>query len=348
MNSYAAHTVSWLVKQHLLMSSIAQRKDTNDADVIMQFAETVTLTTRLDYLYLLTICDIRATNPNLLTSWKHTLLKDLYRNTRLHLINKDSITTNTEEIIKEKKQAIQQQATPLNISKAVQQAFWQRLNANYILHTPINILRWHISLLANNPQESIVAIKQHRNNSSTLLFIYAKNRNDFFMRITSAIEKLRLDIVSARIYFSKDDQYSLTTLYLLSADGKPISNKNDIDLIQTAVKKSLTDQLNIDRQYYRMPRQLKYFNTPTRVSFTQDKTRQQTLKTLKTADSPGLLTHISQVFYEHRIHLHNARIATLGEEVQDIFHITLANGALLDDIELQKKLEKELQLRLEY
>ncbi len=348
MNVYAAHTVSWLVKQHLLMSSIAQRKDINDADVIMQFAETVTLTTRLDYLYLLTICDIRATNPSLLTSWKHTLLSDLYRNTRLHLINKDSTTINTAEIIEDKKQAIQQQADKFNISKMVQQAFWKRLNADYILHTPIYILRWHISLLANNPQESIVAIKQHKNNSSTLLFIYAKNRNDFFVRITSAIEKLQLDIVSARIYFSKDDQYSLTTLYLLSAEGKPISNKDDIDFIQTAVKKGLTNQLNIDRQYYRMPRQLKYFNTPTRVSFNQDKARQQTVITLKTADSPGLLTHISQVLYEHRIHLHSARIATLGEEVEDIFHITQADGSLLDDIELQEELEKELQLRLEY
>ncbi|MCK5916881.1 MAG: [protein-PII] uridylyltransferase [Cocleimonas sp.] len=348
MNVHASHTVSWLVKQHLLMSSIAQRKDTSDADVIMQFADTVTLATRLDYLYLLTICDIRATNPNLLTSWKHTLLKDLYQNTRLHLLNKDSITTNTEKIIQEKKEAVQQQASPLKISKAVQQEFWQRLNANYILHTPIYMLRWHINLLATNQQENIVAIKQHRNNSSTLLFIYAKNHHDFFMRITSAIEKLRLDIVSARIYFTKDDQYSLTTLYLLSADGKPISNKEDIHLIQRAVEKSLNDEkLNIDRQHYHMPRQLKCFDTPTRVSFSQDNTRQQTVVTLKTADSPGLLTHISQVFHEHKIHLHSARIATLGEEVEDIFHLTLADGGLLDDVELQKELEKELQLRLE-
>ncbi len=348
MNVYAAHTVSWLVKQHLLMSSIAQRKDTNDADVIMQFAESVALTTRLDYLYLLTICDIRATNPTLLTSWKHTLLRDLYRNTRHHLLNKGSISTKTEEIIKEKRQAIQQYVSQ-NISKSAQQEFWDRLNDDYILHTPIYILRWHIDLLANNQQESIVAIKQHRNNSSSLLFIYAKNRNDFFIRITSAIERLQLDIVAARIHFSKDKQYSLTTLYLLSADGKPISNKDDINLIQRAVEKSLNEKKpNIDRQHYRMPRQLKYFDTPTRVSFSQDKARQQTVITLKTADSPGLLTHISQVFYEHRIHLHSARIATLGEEVEDIFHITLADGSLLDDVELQKELEKELQLRLEH
>jgi [protein-PII] uridylyltransferase len=298
-------------------------------------------------LYLLTICDIRATNPTLLTSWKHTLLRDLYRNTRHHLLNKGSITTKTEEIIEEKKQAIQNSLK--NISKIVQQQFWDRLNDDYILQTPVYILRWHIGLLANNQQKSIIAIRKNRNDSSTLFFIYTKNRTDFFMRITAAIERLQLDIVAARIHFSKDNQYSLTTLYLLSADGKPISNKDDISLIQTAVEKSLNDEkLNIDHQHYRMPRQLKYFDTSTRVSFSQDKARQQTVVTLKTADSPGLLTHISQVFYEHKIHLHSARITTLGEEVEDIFNITLANGVLLEDVALQNELEKEFQLRLEH
>jgi [protein-PII] uridylyltransferase len=68
--------------------------------------------------------------------------------------------------------------------------------------------------------------------------------------------------------------------------------------------------------------------------------------TLKTADSPGLLTQISQVFYEQNIHLHSARIATLGEEVEDIFHVTLADKQAFDDTTLQKKLVTELQKRL--
>jgi [protein-PII] uridylyltransferase len=349
MNSYAAHTVSWLVKQHLLMGSIAQRQDTGDADIIMQFADTVALTSRLDYLFLLTICDIRATNPSLLTSWKHILLKDLYHNTRNHLLNKDSITTNTEEIIKEKKQVIQQRVSELTIHATELQKYWQYLSDDYILHTPIYILHWHISLLANNQQQSIIAVKQNKNNGSTLLFIYAKNKNDFFLRITAAIEQLQLNIVAASIHSTKNDQNSLITLHLLNTEGKPINNQDDMHLVQTAVEKNINDeQFNINHQHYRIPRQLKYFDTPTRVGFSQDETRQQTVITLTSADSPGLLTRISQVFYEHRIHLHSARISTLGEEVEDIFHITLANGMLLDDIKVQKELAKELQLRLEH
>ena len=214
------------------------------------------------------------------------------------------------------------------------------------------MLLWHISLLANSTQETIVSIQQDSDNySSTLLFIYAKNCDDFFVRITSAIEKLCLDIVAARIHFTSDNKYPLVTLHLLNADGKPIVDTNDIFLIQKAVEKSLSEKqlekkLTSNTQHYRMPRQLKYFDTPTRVNFSQDEARQQTVITLTTADSPGLLTHISQIFYEQDIHLHSARIATLGEEVEDIFHITLNNGRLLNDIKGQEKLEQALQKRL--
>lgn len=348
MNNYEAHTVSWLVKQHLLMSSIAQRKDTSDPDVIAQFANAVSLTTRLDYLYLLTTCDMRATNPTLLTSWKHTLLKDLYRNTHRHLLSQDTITIETKEIITEKKQAIQHQCTLLKISETEQHTFWSRISDDYILHTPVDILCWHISLLKRNKRQHIVAIQQNSNNNdSTSLFIYAKNRDDFFVRITSAIEKLRLDIVAAKIYFTNGNQYSLVTLHLLNSKGQPIDNKDDIYLIQIAVEKSLKKkQLEVNSQHYRRPLQLKYFDTPTRISFSQDKARQQTVITLKTADSPGLLTQISQVFYEQNIHLHSARIATLGEEVEDIFHVTLADNKAFDKTTLQKKLVTELQKRL--
>ena len=352
MNTYAANTVSWLVEKHLLMSSIAQRQDISDPKVIKKFADTISLSSRLDYLYLLTICDIRGTNSTLLNSWKHTLLKDLYRNTHHHLLNQGSITPKTEEIIKEKKQSILQQAILLNIDEVAQQRFWNRLNNDYVLHTPIYMLLWHISLLANNTKKTVVSIQQDGNNSSTLLFIYAKNCDDFFVRITSAIEKLCLDIVAARIHFTNDNQYPLVTLHLLNANGKPILDADDTFLIQKSVEKSLSEkqlgrQLKSNTQHYRTPRQLKYFDTPTRVNFSQDEARQQTVITLTTADSPGLLTHISQVFYEQGIHLHSARITTLGEEVEDIFHITLNNGLLLDNSKMQEKLEQTLQKRLE-
>ena len=87
--------ISWLVLHHLKMSSISQRQDISDTKTISEFADIVLNTERLDYLYLLTVNDIRSTNPKLWNAWKHGLLKDLFLATRSFL-NKEPIKTSKE------------------------------------------------------------------------------------------------------------------------------------------------------------------------------------------------------------------------------------------------------------
>ena len=82
MSSTDAKLISWLVKKHLIMSSISQKKDISDPLTINDFAKEVEQNEKLNYLYLLTVNDIRATNPALWNGWKHQLLRDLYTLTR--------------------------------------------------------------------------------------------------------------------------------------------------------------------------------------------------------------------------------------------------------------------------
>jgi len=78
MSLYDARLVAWLVRNHLIMSMTSQRKDISDPEIITEFAMTVRSPQHLNYLYLLTVADIRGTNPDLWNSWKDTLLLELY------------------------------------------------------------------------------------------------------------------------------------------------------------------------------------------------------------------------------------------------------------------------------
>ena len=82
MSRYEARLVAWLVKHHLLLSLTAQKKDINDPNVVNEFARTVGDQTHLDYLYVLTVADVRGTNPKIWNSWKESLFAELYQTTR--------------------------------------------------------------------------------------------------------------------------------------------------------------------------------------------------------------------------------------------------------------------------
>ena len=356
LSEYDSQTVSWLVKQHLLVSSTAQRKDISDPDVIREFASVILTQNRLDALYLLTICDIRGTNPSLLNSWKHSLLKDLYRATKKYLQNpiknSESYIDNVKDLIKQKKATVFSQLEPHTISSKDCETFWSQFSDGYILQHSVEDLVWHASkIMAGGQQNTVTLITDIRENKrkeySTLL-VYTQDKKDIFVKIIAAIEQQRLNIVAAHINSGKHG-YALDTFFLLNADGKPLSEADEKNQLLTTVEKNLQlEELSYNFDHHRMPRQLKHFESRTSVLFSQDETittapqNERTVITIRTGDSAGLLTRIGQVFNQQGLNIHNAKISTLGEIAEDIFQVTAYSGKRINDLEKQDEIRQAL------
>jgi [protein-PII] uridylyltransferase len=174
-------------------------------------------------------------------------------------------------------------------------------------------------------------IREAAKGTSTQLFIYTKDKEALFPKICAALEQMQLNIVAAYLA-TGHNAYALDTILFLNNEGKPVTLQSDQEVILKTIKRNLRNKrFAIEEGHYRVPRQLQYFDTPTTIRFSQNQTNKQTVLTLQSSDTPGLLSRISEVFYNKGVVVHGARIATLGEQAEDIFYLTtLGNQPILD------------------
>jgi [protein-PII] uridylyltransferase len=350
--AWDTHLVSWLVEQHLLMSTTAQRKDISDPLVIHDFAVRVNNQVRLDYLYVLTVADINATNPTLWNSWRASLLRQLYTETKRALRRGLDNPPDREEHIRQTQQAALDILVRSGIDEDDAAALWQELGDDYFLRHTASDVAWHTEAICQHPgrQTPLVLIKetaQREFEGATQIFIYTPEQNDLFAVTVAAMDQLNLSIQDARIITSTS-RFSLDTYIVLDADGASIGdNPERIRQIKQGLVEALSDPDSYPSIIQRrVPRQLKHFAFPPEVTISTDHEGQHTILELNAPDRPGLLARMGKIFLDFDISVQNAKIVTLGERVDDVFVLTDANNQPLSDPELCDRLQKTIVRKL--
>lgn len=316
--------VKWLVEQHLLMSMTAQRKDISDPDVIHHFATQVGDQEALNHLYLLTVADIRATNPNLWNSWKDALLKELFLSTRWMF--RRGLTRPLEQT--EKVKAIQQQSRALLARLGVREItvdqVWSGLNDEYFSRYLPEEIAWHtIALGACKPEDlPLVLLRPMSQRGSAEIFIYAKNQEFLFARATAVLDQLGLTIFDAKVITTAND-FLLNSYHVLEQTGESIRDHHRQIQICVKLRECLMQATPAPIEVLRRePRQVRHFAVRTEIYFHEDPQNRYTILELNATDRPGLLSKVGQAFERCHIKLYNARISTIGSRAEDIFYIT--------------------------
>jgi len=340
--------VVWLVENHLVMSTTAQRKDLSDPQVINDFAQQVGDETHLDYLYVLTVADINATNPTLWNSWRASLLRQLYTETKRALKRGLENPLGREEQIRQTQRAALDSLVRNGTDPDDAEQLWSQLGDDYFMrHSSVDVA-WHTEAIIEHPSDGgpLVLIKettQREFEGGTQIFIYAPDQHDFFAVTVAAMDQLNLNIHDARIITSSS-QFTLDTYIVLDADGSPIGNDPErTEEIRQGLITALRnpdDYLTIIQK--RVPRQLKHFAFPPQVTIHNDMQRPQTIIEVVAPDRPGLLARIGQLFLDFDLSVQNAKIATLGERVEDVFFVTNADNQPLSDPQLCTRLQQAM------
>ena len=345
LSDYDTGLVTWLVEKHLLMSATAQREDIDYPVVVNRFAKNMMDTVHLDYLYVLTVADIRATNPDMWNNWKDALLKQLYYNTRRALQRglQDPMER-TEHI----RQVQQEAAKLLGEQTSAMTELWDDLGNDYFLrHAPEQVAHHTRLLLDNSGNNTLVVVQPLTERGGTEIFILAPVIEGQFSRITAVLDQLGLNVVEAGITTTRDGK-ALDTFHVLEESGSPITGNQRLEEIESTLLGELDAKhhrtWNVSR---RTPRQYKHFPIKTHLDFKLDSLDQRTLMELITADRPGLLSCICQAFSDCGIILLNAKIATLGSRAEDVFYITDQHNKPLTDESKIKCLEKAIHKYLD-
>ena len=343
LSEYDARIVAWLVKHHLLMSVTAQRQDISDPEVVNRFAALVGDQMHLDCLYLLTVADIRATNPNLWNDWKDTLLKDLYGATEYALARGLEHPVDKRELIDDNLNEARRQLYALGIDKDAIGKVWANLNDNYFLRADPDEIAWHTQAILGARQEDLPLILMRAGHGGTELFVYTGDQHSLFAAIASTLDRLGLSIVDARI-ITTDNEMTLDSFVILEADGISTTTEDrEREILEELTTQLKNPMLSIRQSRRRAHRQLRHFSMSPLVQFFHDDANARTLMEVVTTDRPGLLSNLGWVMVDSNVSLQNAKIATFGERVEDMFYVTDAGGKPLSDTACNALKEKVLE-----
>ena len=334
LSRYDARLVAWLVRHHLKLSVTAQKQDISDPQVVNAFAQEVGDQARLDYLYVLTVADVRGTNPKLWNSWKATLFDELYERVKQALRRGLESPLDREQLIAETQSLARERLAAAGVAAESIERVWSTLTDAYFLRHAAAEIAWHTTgLVAREPGDTspLIAVAEHPGRGgATVVLVYTQGRHHSFARATAALDQLGVSIQDARITPTADGG-SLDNYLVLEDTGLPITDRERMAGIERRLCAALSEKRATAPQVTRrIPRQVRMFTTPTQVSFSADPENGRTLVEVVAGDRPGLLSEIGQVFWDQKLELHGAKIMTVGERAEDVFTVADETGRPLE------------------
>ncbi|STZ76520.1 [protein-PII] uridylyltransferase [Bergeriella denitrificans] len=338
-----ADLLAWLVEDHLLMSAVAQKEDIQDPDVLRAFCARVKTYERLVALYLLTIADIRGTNPKLWNTWRASLLESLFHAAARYLSGSGN---NARAVFSLRQQEAAELLTRTGAPEKQQKKLWQALGSAYFARHQTREVLWHTANLVHDFETPLVRSRILPESDTFQVMIFMPNGPRLFARLCRIFSRHGFDILAARAFITEHNYILDTFIVQIPAQHAP----DDYPNIQSALEAELNSFIHghtvLDQQSYgyRLSRRSRYLAIAPSVTITQEE------------DYPGwytvdviavnrayLLADLAEVFFAHDVSLRYAKIATLDERVEDSF---IVYGPSLENPKHQQALKQALSEQL--
>jgi [protein-PII] uridylyltransferase len=342
LNAEECDTVEWLVRYHLVMSDMAQKRDISDPRTVRDFAKVVKTRKRLDLLTVLTVCDIRGVGPTTWNNWKAMLLRRLYADTA-EAMDAGLESLNREKRQDEAKRALRDALPDWDARDLRRETarhynpYWQGLATE----TQAIFAR----LLRDIPQDEIrLDIEPDVDHDATRACFALADHPGIFSRLAGALAWSGANVVDARTYTSKDG-YATAVFWVQDAEGHPF-DVDRIPRLKANISKILKGEVVArealkDRDKIRKSE--RQFRFPTSITFDNEGSEIYTIIEVDTRDRPALLYDLTRTLAANNIYIASAVIATYGAQVVDSFYVKDMFGLKIHVKSKQESLEKKLR-----
>ena len=355
LDAVAAARIEFLVRQHLAMVTLSQKRDLDDPHVIQQFAELVREPANLHALTLLTLADSLGTSDKLWNAFKDQLLLMLHQRTEQHL---QGTTRPAEAAARERLRAEVLPGCPKDLAPDEIEAHFACLPGGYFQHATaadvVDDLRAAHEFMAaqvfgdDHPQAPVVHSRPLPAHGCSVVRCCAWDHHGLFARLAGALTAAGLNILSAEIY-TRRDNYALDRFYVTDAATGALPDARALERFAQLARGALTGQLDLAEALRgrRLSRPPGYAapgggRLPTRIEFDNESSPARTILEIETEDRLGLLYRIASVLAEMGVDIALAKINTANGAASDVFYVTEAGGAKIVTATRQKQIRVTL------
>ncbi|MGA2466121.1 MAG: [protein-PII] uridylyltransferase [Thermodesulfobacteriota bacterium] len=332
--------IGFLVSHHLFMINTASRRDLYDEQVILRFANEVKNANQLKMLYLLTFADIKAVGPEAWTSWKNTLLMELFLKAS-HFFEKGAVAgpfLKGDEMI----QKLQESLSPEIISE-----YAEHLPVRYLSCYSSAEITHHIEMACSIEKELLLVEWEIEKEIRAKVTICTKDCYGLFSKITGSMFINRLNILEAQIH-TWENGVALDTFWVEDAT-------KDIDRRLKQFEKDLAEILSGEVPLKDLLSKRKESNwiqqkvipkVSGEIKINNDDSDFYTIVEVTGEDRIGILYEITQALTDHGCDIHFARISTLGNRIVDVFYVQDTWGEKIEEKQKADSLKQTLLNRI--
>lgn len=337
-----SETVEWLVRYHLLMSDMAQKRDIGDPRTVRDFAKAVKSLKRLDLLTVLTVCDIRGVGPGTWNNWKAMLLRQLYAQTA------DALQGGLESLNRENREDEAKRALAARLSGWDAASLREEIGRHYAPYWQALSTDTHCvfaRLLQDLPDDEIrIDLHPDPDRDATRACFALVDHPGIFSRLAGALAIVGANVVDARTYTSKDG-YATAVFWVQDLEGRPyeVSRLPRLRGMIDKTLKGLVLAREALKDRDRVKKREREFRFPTHITFDNDGSEIYTIIEVDTRDRPGLLYDLTRTLASSTIYIASAVIATYGAQVVDTFYVKDMFGLKLYQKSRQEALERKLR-----